>query len=343
MRAGRTAAPARRAPRLTGSLTGRLRGLWRGTGADLPRGDPLPSHQAPMEGYLWRFTDPTKGRVLLIACGVSNQPRHPWATVVVAAHPSGLVRSASVDGAWADTTAYRITAPPAFRLAGHRMRVRIGDSVGITCALRPVRSWPAGRVLHGSGLFSLAPGLNHYWHPHLFGAAVEGTAHVGGESWDLSGCHVYAEKSWGRGFPPAWWWGQAHGSDRPDLCVAFAGGLLGRGALTVPVGGLVVRLGDEVISLVPPVAAVRGAVREGRWHVRARSPRHQVEMTGTALSDEPLRLPVPLLERHRFGHSLHHLAGRLHVRVRRDGRLLYSGTSDLASLETGGPRGVGTR
>ncbi|WP_369200434.1 tocopherol cyclase family protein [Streptomyces sp. PU-14G] len=313
-----------------------LRRRWRATGADLPRGDPLPAHPAPMEGYLWRFTDPVDGRVLLLACGVNHHPRHPWTTVVAASHPDGLVRSASIDGTGADTTAHRIAAHPALDLTGDRLRARVGDEVDIRCVLRPFHTWPPRRLLHGSGVFSLVPGLNHYWHPHLFGATVEGTARLQGRTWDLSGCQVYAEKSWGRGFPRAWWWGQAHGFDRPDLCVAFAGGLLGRGRLTLPVGGLVVGIGGRTVSLVPPGARVRAGVRDGRWHVTGRSPRYQVEMTGTAAGERPLRLPVPLLDPYRFGHSLQHLAGRLHVRIRRDGRLLYAGTSRLAGLETGG-------
>ncbi|MEU5837526.1 tocopherol cyclase family protein [Streptomyces diacarni] len=313
-----------------------LRRRWRATGADLPRGDPLPAHPAPMEGYLWRFTDPVNGRVLLLACGVNHHPRRPWTTVVAAAHPGSLVRSTSVEGTGADTSAYRIAAHPALELTHDRLRARVGDEVDLRCALRPFHTWPPRRFLHGSGVFSLFPGLDHYWHPHLFGAAVEGTVRLRDHTWDLTGCQVYAEKSWGRGFPRAWWWGQAHGFDRQDLCVAFAGGLLGRGRLTVPVSGLVVAIGGRTVSLVPPGAWVRATVGDGSWHVRGHSPRYQVEMTGTAEGERPLRLPVPLLDPYRYSHSLQHLSGRLRVRVRRDGRLLYAGTSRLAGLETGG-------
>ncbi|WP_063885859.1 tocopherol cyclase family protein [Streptomyces albus] len=336
MRAGHRARLAERASEPAVPRSTRLRDLWRGTGADLPGGDPLPSHRAPMEGYLWRFTDPGRGRVLLVACGVNHPPGPPWATVVVAAHPSGLIRSASVDGAWDDTAAYRISALPALALDGKRLRVRIGDDVDIRCVLRPEHTWPPRRLLPGTSVFSAVPGLNHYWHPHLFGARVEGAARLADEVWDLSGSQVYAEKSWGRGFPPAWWWGQAHGFDREDLCVAFAGGSLGRGGLTLRVNGLVVRAGDETIGLFPPAALVRATVRDGTWHLAGRSARHRVELTGTAPEGRVYYLPVPRLERHRFGSSVQHLAGRLHVTVRQDGRLRYAGESALASLETGG-------
>ncbi|WP_228974699.1 tocopherol cyclase family protein [Streptomyces sp. DH12] len=319
----------------TASVAALLRDHWRRTGADLPGGDPLLSHQAPMEGYLWRFTDPARGRVLLVACGVNHHRRHPWGTVVVAAHPSGLVRSASVDGARASTTAYEVSAPPIFRLGANRLRVRIGEDVDINCALDPVRTWPPRRLLHGSGVFSLVPGLNHYWHPHLFDAKAEGTARLAGDTWDLSTCRVYAEKSWGRGFPRSWWWGQAHGFDRPDVCVAFAGGLLGRGPATVKVSGLVLTVDDHVLSLVPPVALVRGSARDGVWRLSGRSARHQVDLTGETDGSPALPLPIPLLQPHRFGHSLQHMAGNLRVRVRRDGREVYAGSSVLAGLETG--------
>jgi hypothetical protein len=190
-------------------------------------------------------------------------------------------------------------------------------------------------VLPGAGLFSLVPGLNHYWHPYLFDAEVAGEARLEDERWDLTGCQVYAEKSWGRGFPPAWWWGQAHGFDRPDVRVAFAGGTLGRGCVTAPVGGLVLGLGGRRIELFPPTALVRGGVRAGRWRLTAAGPRHRVRLTGEGAGSPLLQLPIPSLTRHRLGHSEQHLTGLIRLEVVRDGRLLYAGDSRLAGLETG--------
>jgi tocopherol cyclase len=51
---------------------------------------------------------------------------------------------------------------------------------------------------------------------------------------------------------------------------------------------------------------------------------------------------VPAERRRRDGLSAMHLAGALHVRVRRGGRTLFEGTSTLAGLERGlGPLSSG--
>jgi tocopherol cyclase len=43
-------------------LRSRLVAAYRRTGADVPFGDPVPSHGAEMEGWFWRVTDPASGR-----------------------------------------------------------------------------------------------------------------------------------------------------------------------------------------------------------------------------------------------------------------------------------------
>ncbi|MGZ6909843.1 MAG: tocopherol cyclase family protein, partial [Acidimicrobiia bacterium] len=60
---------------------------YRRTGADVPFGDPVPSHGAEMEGWFWRVTDPASGRVVVALCGVNRHPAGDWATVAVALHP----------------------------------------------------------------------------------------------------------------------------------------------------------------------------------------------------------------------------------------------------------------
>ncbi|MGP3977964.1 tocopherol cyclase family protein [Streptomyces sp. 8N114] len=309
-----------------------LRTWWRGTGADLPWGDPLPSHRSLMEGYLWRFTDTALRRVLLVACGINQRHGRSWGTVVAAASPLSLVRSATLDGAWADSDRFGIHAAPAFSFVRDRLKVSLAD-VDLEVALLPRTR--RRTLLPAAGLFSLVPWLNHYWHPYLFDARAEGAARLGDERWELTGCQVYAEKSWGRGFPPAWWWGQAQGFDRPDVGVAFAGGLLGRGRCTVPVGGLVLDLGGSRIDLFPPAAVVRGGVRADRWYVTAVGLRHRVRLTGEGAGDPLLRLPIPSVTPHRLGCSEQHLTGEIRLEVDRDGKPLYAGTSRLASLERG--------
>ncbi|MBO8191484.1 hypothetical protein ITI46_07235 [Streptomyces oryzae] len=317
------------------------RAAWRRTGADLPWGDPLPSHRSLMEGYLWRFTDPVRHRVLEVACGVSHQHGRAWGTVVVAASPLSLVRSTTLDDAWAGTDRFAIEAAPALSFvrdrtgaSGVRDRLRVSlDDAELEVALFP--GTRRRTLLPGAGVFSLLPGLNHYWHPYLFEARAEGAARLGDEHWDLAGCQVYAEKSWGRGFPPAWWWGQAQDFDRPDVRVAFAGGLLGRGRATVPVNGLVLCLGGRRLDLFPPAAIVRGGVRADHWRLTATGPRHRVRVSGQGADSPLLRLPIPALTPHHLGYSEQHLAGTVRLEVTRDGKPLYAGTSRLASLERG--------
>lgn len=94
---------------------------------------------------------------------------------------------------------------------------------------------------------------------------------IGHAEFDLDGFRVCGEKNWRvGGFPARWWWGKTHGFQRPDVCVAFAGGDVSVGpvpllatAPTVRFGNELVRLGHQLIS---PVTAEVG---DGRWRLRA--------------------------------------------------------------------------
>ena len=204
-------------------LLGRLDGVYRRTGANLPLGDPRLSHGAEMEGYFWRVTDVAAGRVLVVLCGVNRHPDGEWATVAVAAHPGGFVRSAVLDGAHASSERFLVSAGDgAFTATGTEVHVDLGDDARVDLELsRPVL-WPL--AFGGGGLFSALPFLGQYWQPHLLGGGATGSARVGDQAWELTDAEVYAEKNWGAGFPERWWWGQAQGFDRPDVCVAFGGG-----------------------------------------------------------------------------------------------------------------------
>ena len=83
---------------------------YRRTGADVPFGDPVPSHGTEMEGWFWRVTDPASGRVVVALCGVNRHPAGDWATVAVALHPGGIVRSAALDDAQADRAHFALRA-----------------------------------------------------------------------------------------------------------------------------------------------------------------------------------------------------------------------------------------
>lgn len=243
---------------------------YRASGADAPYAAPLPAHGVAMEGYFWRFTDPTSGRAVIALNGGNRGPKGHWATLGLAAHPHGFLRTTAHPRAHADP------------------------------------------------------------------------ATLGEETWSLDGWQVYGEKNWGKGgFPHAWWWRQAHCHAEPAACVAFAGGEVTAGPLRTTVTALVVllpdgtlvRLGDPVVS---PVAA---EVSDERWVLRGRSARWLARRrrgAHGALRDAHV-LPVPLpAESRNIAGAIEHLGGTLRVRVRRSGRLVWSGESTVAGLEHGG-------
>jgi tocopherol cyclase len=306
--------------------------VFRRTGATLPLGDPRPSHGAEMEGYFWRVTDTASGRVLVVLCGVNAHPDGDWATVAIAAEPGGFVRSAVLPGAHAASDSFSVTAGDgAFVASASEVHVDLGEDARFDLSLHRPIGWP--HALGGGGVFSAVPFLGQYWHPHLLGGGASGSGRVGAETWEFTDAEVYAEKNWGAGFPERWWWGQAQGFDRPDVCVAFSGGVLTAGPLSATVGGVVVRVGDEVVRLTPPLARVRSRADGQRWEVRARGLGHRVRIVGTG-TGPPHVLPVPLpAERRNVDTDFEHLAGHLSLEV--TGRLEYRGETDLAGLEIG--------
>jgi hypothetical protein len=314
-------------------LIDRLRAAYRRTGADLPGGDPRPTHGAEMEGWFWRFTDPAAGRVVLALCGINRHPDGDWATVAVAAHPGSVVRSAVVDGAHASPTRFEVVAGDVLRADERSLSVDL-DDVHLRVELDDVVGWPLR--LGAGGLFSSLPYLGQYWHPHVLGGRVRGEL-IGPEGeWSLDGAVPYAEKNWGSGFPDRWWWGQAQGFRDPDLCVAFGGGRLRGGPIAADVTGCVLRTGATVVRFAPPTALVRASVGDDRWVVRARRPGWRVEIEGDGAGATPAVLPVPLpSERRNVDRDVEHLAGRLRLRAWQRGALVIDDESALAALEVG--------
>ena len=155
-----------------------LHARYRATGADLPFGDPLPAHGVAMEGYFWRFTDPSSGRAIIALNGVNrgpdgHGPDPHWATLGLAAHPSGFLRTtvhpeghASPTGLGAVAASERV----AVRIAAGRIlaeRFRAGETVAAlgssrtTCRMVAVMpAYGVHRALAGvrSGLASMATG-----------------------------------------------------------------------------------------------------------------------------------------------------------------------------------------
>ncbi|GAB2638535.1 tocopherol cyclase family protein [Prescottella soli] len=312
---------------------------YRRSGADPPFGDPLAAHDVAMEGYFWRFTQRDTGRVLIALAGINRADDGRWATLGLAAHPGGFLRTTAHPVAGADPDRLGAFAGNAFHGTADRLRVDLGPAARLDVRITDPVPWPR-RSLGGSGLFHVVPALNQYWHPWLLGGRAVGWADVDSERWDLDGAQVYGEKNWGKeGFPDSWWWGQAQGFDDPRVCVAFAGGDVTAGPLRTEVTSVVVALPDgAVLRLANPITApIRARVADGAWLLRGGSRRWSVEIEGHAPLSGACVLPVPLpAQRRNVPGALHHLAGRLRVAVRRNGRCVFSGESRLAGLEWGG-------
>jgi hypothetical protein len=293
-----------------------------------------------MEGYFWRFTDPTTGRALIALNGVNRGPDGShWSTLGVAARPTGFLRTTAHDAGRAATDGLGAFAGTAFHGTADTLRVDLGPDARLEIDVRDAVPWPR-RVVGGSSVFQAVPGLNQYWHPWLLGGRAHGQAVLGDAAWDLGGWDVYAEKNWGKGgFPESWWWGQAHGFQDRDACVAFAGGDVHAGPLRTRVTALVVLLPDgRLLRLGDPVASpVRADVGDEHWHLRGRSAQWQVDVEGSGELGSAHVLPVPLpAERRNVPGAIEHLGATMRVRVRRWGRPVWSGESTVAALEHGG-------
>jgi len=316
-------------------MLNRLTDLYRRTGADVPYGNPLPSHGTEMEGWFWRVTDEAAGRALIALCSVNRQPTGDWSTAAVGVHPGLVVRSGALGNAQALQSPFSVSAGDDsgnFTVSTDRVRFELGD-LRLNMEITNRIAWP--KAFGGGGVFSAIPFLNQYWHPYCLGGRASGTVEYGSESWSFDGAKVYAERNWGKGFPLRWWWGQAHDFGGDDVCVAFSGGLLSLGPIARDVNGIVVRVGKKVIRMTPPVL-VRSEVGDNQWLIRGTSRRYEIELVGDGRHLPPHVLPVPLpAQRRNIDTDFEHLGGRLRCTVRESGRLLFEGTSELAALEVG--------
>jgi tocopherol cyclase len=267
--------------------------------------------RADLSGWFWRFTWPD-GRAAIVLCGVCPG----WALVGVARQP-GEWRPAILDDPQADSRGVRIGGA----FAGDATHVRFD---GVDARLHDVVRWP--RPWHGTGPFGHLPFMRQYWRPLVLRARAEGA--VG--DWDLDGATAYVERNWGQGFPPVWWWGEAHDFGGDPVTVAFAGGpalgSLRATAVVAHVDGRLTRRGE------PFLAGVRAEISPGRWRLRARG----LEIEGEADPEAAHILDVPVpRERRTLPWSHQHLTGRMRVRLKRRGRIVYEGESALAGLEQG--------
>ena len=310
---------------------------YRSTGADPPFSDPARAHGTAMEGYYWRVVDAEAGAVIVVLCGVCRGPDGSWAAVALAAHPGGFVRHAVVAPAAAEPSSFGARAAGILRGSADGLSIRLGEDAWVELRLRFPLPWP-GRVFGALGPAQVLPGLAQYWHPVVLAARADGEAYLGGVRVRLEGATAYAEKNWGPGFAGRWWWGHADAFPGGDATVAFAGGRVGLGGRVFSPTAVVVRLGTEVLRFAPPLASVRAAATADGWRIRARSPRHTVEIEGEPADSAPHLLPVPDVAARRVDmRSTQYLAGLVRLQVRRGRRTLFEGQSPLAGLEVGAP------
>ena len=167
-----------------------------------------------------------------------------WALAGVATHPGREWRSAILDAPVVDAGGVRIGA--AFAGDAQRLRMDLGEGTRVHADLRDPVLWP--RPWHGTGPAGWLPFMRQYWRPLVLRARAEGSV----AGWDLDGATAYVERNWGDGFPPVWWWGEAHDFGGDPVTVAFAGGPalgpLRATALVVHSGGRLVRLGEPVVA-----------------------------------------------------------------------------------------------
>lgn len=322
-------------------MRGRLLDAYRGTGADLPFGDPGRAHDTPMEGYYWRIVDMSAGRVIVVLCGVCRAPDGPWAVVALAAHPGGLVRHAVVAPARAEPDVFGVHAPELVRGSADRLSARLSDDAWVELRLRSALRWPR-RAFGALGPAQLVPRLAQYWQPVVLDAEVQGEACLGGQRVRLDGASAYVEKNWGARFAGDWWWGHAGAFPRSGVSVAFAGGRLDLLGQVVSPTALVLRMDTQVLRFAPPLARTRTCVDGRSWQVRARTPRYAVEVEGETDGQQPHVLPVPdVASRQLQMRSRQYLAGRIRLRLNHPGGVtVFEGESALAGLERGLPAEV---
>jgi hypothetical protein len=323
------------------------RARYRRSGADLPFGDPCGYHGTALEGYFWRITEPRSGTVVIVMASVNRDGRGiPWGTAAVAAHPEVPVHVALADSASGVEHGVGLTIADGgavlLSATGDRLSVDLPDGTRVRARIEAPVPWRR-RALGGIGIGHLVPGLSQYWHPHLLGGRVTGETVLDGETIALDGASVYAEKNWSpSGFPTEWWWGQAQGFEREDVCVAFAGGRIGHGPVAVRATALVARVGTEIIAAAQPLQPIRARLGPDCWSLAARTGRYTIEIEGEATGSVPHRLPVPVPteRRHQSEAAVQHLSATLELTVRAGRRVLFRGVSALAGLERGAADGV---
>ena len=220
----------------------RLVERYRLTGADVPFGDPLPSHRTEMEGWFWRVTEPSTGRAIVALCSVNRHPAGDWSTTAVALHPGASCGRAH---STVPSRPIRRSRYPRARVRRPSPRAPTGWTSASTICISGWSSAIRSRGPRRSPVAASSPRSRTSISTGIRTAWVDGPP-VRSNSQGSVGfhrCDAACRAQLGCGFPLRWWWGQAHDFDGADVSVAFSGGLLELGPLRRDVAGVVVRVG----------------------------------------------------------------------------------------------------
>ena len=266
---------------------------YRRTGADVPFGDPLPSHGTEMEGWFWRVTDRRPA-------GSSSRSAASTATPPVTGRPSRSPCIPAASCARPRSTAPAPTQPRFAVAAGRRGAPTFPRRRPTGCRLRTRRRAPPTGVQRA---VRVAQGVRRWRRllgdpvPQPVLASVPPRRHAPRASVEFDGAALvastdatlYAERNWGAGFPERWWWGQAHDFDGADVSVAFSGGLLRLGPIAsgrVRGGCAAGRPGDPHDSA--RAGALDVTARAVDHPGRGRS-RYQIDLDGDGTGARPAR------------------------------------------------------
>ena len=275
-------------------------------------------------------------RVVIALIGVNRGPGGSWATVGLAGHPNGFLRTVAHPEAFADPTRLGAHAGDAFHGVEQRIQVDLGPGARLDVNVDDPVPGRAGGT--GAPACSRRPGTQPVLAP--MAAGRDGPRHRDARRRGVGPRRrlgLRREELGQGGFPDSWWWGQAQGFAEPEV-VAFAGA--GARGATAHDGHRGRR--TPARRHLGPTGQPRHLTGAGSGHRRglgAARPVGQLDRGGRGHS--PLAaahvLPVPLpAERRNIPGAIEHLGGSMRVTVRRRGRLVWRGESSLAALEHGG-------
>lgn len=170
------------------------------------------------------------------------------------------------------------------------------------------------------------------------GKVSTGYITVGDKTVDLKGSTVYAEKNWGKKFPPKWFWMQANTFPAEhDLCVVAVGARRKVIVTDETIGMVAIHLNGKLYEFANWSSTnIDWRVSWGEWNVSAKSRNgYSVTLTGRC-SEAGVYILGPT--EHGMAYTMRDtMRGNLHVCLRDvEGNVMVDAHCPTAQLETGG-------